>query len=115
MDIRIITDPISRDELRALASKWYGTLLKGVVDIDRETVALGGEWHIDASEILVRDGSRADNVWGFNILVNEPVTTAFEYHSLINLKPAKNHRAMEISDPELRKKIFSIVSKKIIW
>ena len=116
MSIRIIIESISKQELQELANVWYGTLIKGAVDVENETVALGGDWHIDACEVLTGKGSHKDNVWGFNILMTEDgLENAFEYNSMINIKPVHNHKQMEIGPDELRQKIFEIVSQKIIW
>lgn len=115
MEIKIIENPISRQEIKELAEKWYGNLLKGAIDLKNEQVALGGEWHIEALEMPVEKGGNKDDIWGFNILVNEPVDKAFEYHSLVNIKPGLNHKSQEIQIPEIREKIYDIVSKKIIW
>ena len=113
--ILVIDSQINRKDLQELASNWYGHLLKGAVDIQNNLVALGGEWHIDACNVLTDLGGNKETIWGFNILVNENPEVAFEYHSLINLKPSQNHRNMEITDENLRKTIFELVSKKIIW
>ncbi len=41
-------------------------MIKFVVDIEKEIIAIGGELHSDAMEILIEDGSRGDNIWGGN-------------------------------------------------
>jgi hypothetical protein len=116
MSIRIITESISREDLQELANIWYKTLIKGAVDIESGLVALGGEWHIDACEVLTSSGSNKDNVWGFNILMSErSPENAFEYHSMINIKPIHNHKNMEIEFEDVRNKVFEIVSQKVIW
>lgn len=54
-----------------LASAWYGDMIKGVVDIEREVRALGGEYHMDANVILVEDGSKQDCIWGLQYTVEQ--------------------------------------------
>jgi hypothetical protein len=115
MEIKIIEKSISRPDLQELSRHWYGGLLKGAIDLKNEKIALGGEWHIEALELLVLNGGNKDDIWGFNILVDEPMEKAFEYHSLVNIKPIHNHKSQEIQFPEIREKIYNIVSKKIIW
>jgi len=57
MNIKIISQPITRLEALALAKEFYIDMVKGVVDIDREIIALGGEYHMDANTILIEQGS----------------------------------------------------------
>ncbi len=57
MGILLILDSISREELIDLAKEDYEELIKGVVDLKREVIALGGEMHSDAEALLLQDGS----------------------------------------------------------
>ena len=113
MDIRIIREPISSSELEELAQAYHHRLVKGVVDLEREVVALGGEWHIDANNVLIQDGSEQRSLWGFNLYPQERGDNAIEYISLINIRPAQGNRAMELMDNTLRESIYAIVRKLI--
>ncbi|MDO8664960.1 MAG: DUF5674 family protein [Candidatus Liptonbacteria bacterium] len=64
MNIKIITAKISRAEAKEIAKEFYGDMVKGVVDIERELIAPGGEYHMDANMVLVNSGSEQKNVWG---------------------------------------------------
>jgi hypothetical protein len=50
--IEIIRTGISLDDLRMLASQSYNDLVKAVVDIEREVMAIGGELHSDEEGLL---------------------------------------------------------------
>ncbi|OGG56722.1 hypothetical protein A3D71_00415 [Candidatus Kaiserbacteria bacterium RIFCSPHIGHO2_02_FULL_55_20] len=113
MEILIVREPVSEETLDALAQAWHGTLVKGVADVGRDVVALGGDWHMDANNILIADGSQQENVWGFNIYPKERSDSALEYISLINIRPAQGNKAMELADEALRGKIKEIVSKLV--
>src|SRR5437870_52054 len=52
MEIRVIRDAISRDELRAMAKVQFGDLVKAVVDVERGIMAIGGELHSDEEAVL---------------------------------------------------------------
>lgn len=52
MEIRIISDKISRAELYTIAQERYGDFVKAVVDIERRIMTLGGELHADAGSIV---------------------------------------------------------------
>lgn len=109
MDIRIIKEKISKKELEELAKEFYVEMVKGVVDIERDIIALGGEWHIDANQVLIQDGSKQENLWGFNIYLDKRI----EYVSLINIRPAQNNRTLEVEDPKIREKMFVIINKLV--
>lgn len=113
MEIKIVTETISQAELTELARGWYVDMLKGVVDVEREILALGGEYHMDANVCLIENGSRQNSVWGFNIHLNRPRADWIEFTSLINIRPAQNNRDMLIEDGKLREKIRTIINKKI--
>lgn len=113
MDIRIIRDKITKLELEKLAKEFYVEMVKGVADIERDIIALGGEWHIDANSILIEDGSKQNNLWGFNIYLNKPKESRLEYNSLINIRPKQGNRNMEIENEEIKNKIFDIVNKLV--
>jgi len=45
MLIKIIKDKISKAELAEIAKNQFGDLVKAVVDIEKEIIAIGGELH----------------------------------------------------------------------
>lgn len=113
MNIKIVRDKITKSELEELAKEFYVEMVKGVADIERDIIALGGEWHIDANSILIEDGSKQNNLWGFNIYLNKPKESRLEYNSLINIRPKQGNRNMEIENEEIKNKIFDIVNKLV--
>lgn len=111
--IIIVKDKISRKELIEMAKTFYITMIKGVVDIDNEIVAFGGEYHIDASNVLVQMGYKQSNIWGFNFVFDKPNDSAIEYISLINIKPSSGNLEMEVVDEDIRNKMKRIILSKI--
>lgn len=112
MDIRIIRNKITKVELEEVAKEFYVEMVKGVADIERGIIALGGEWHMDANQVLIADGSSQPNLWGFNVYLNKTKGERVEYNSLINIRPGIN-KGMEIESEEVRNKIFEIVNNLI--
>src|SRR3989344_8346737 len=110
MKIKIVREKISKNELEELAKDFYGFMIKGAIDIDREIVAFGGEYHIDANSVLIQEGSRQENIWGFNIHIHKlkDLSDWLEYTSLINIRPNQENKTMKIQSEELRKKIKKI-------
>lgn len=111
MDIRIITKPVSRNVAKEIAKEFYVDMVKGVVDIERGIIALGGEWHMDANAKLIEQGSRQDVVWGFNFYHDD---NRIQYTSLINIRPGQNNRKIEIQDEELKRKMEQVIRKLIV-
>ncbi|HCB35025.1 MAG: hypothetical protein A2W52_02360 [Candidatus Taylorbacteria bacterium RIFCSPHIGHO2_02_49_25] len=109
--MRIIEKPITRTEAREIAKEFYGNMVKGVVDVEREIIALGGEWHMDANSLIIESGSRQDTVWGFNFYTDDG---RIAYTSLINIRPAQNNRKIEVEDEMLKGKMERIIRKLIV-
>lgn len=111
MGIKIIKNPISEKDLLEIAKDFYTDMIKGVVDIEREILAMGGEYHIDANTVLIENGSKQENIWGFNWYFNKASDERIEYVSLINIRPAQGNRAMEVQDAFLRDNMKIIIFK----
>ncbi|MEK7144892.1 MAG: DUF5674 family protein [Patescibacteria group bacterium] len=110
MEILIVHEPVSEETLKALAKEWHHTLVKGVADIKTGFVALGGEWHMDANNKIIENGSDQKDLWGFNIYPKERRDAAIEYNSLINIRPMQGNRSMEITSEEKRKAVRRVVA-----
>lgn len=113
VNIKIVEDKISLRELREIAQEFYTTMVKGVVDIEKEIVAFGGEYHADANEVMMENGSRQNDVWGFNVYFDRPRESWIEYISLINIRPKAGNMEMEIQDKNIRDKMEAIINSKI--
>ena len=111
MDIKIINKKISEIELRDIAKVFYVFMIKGVVDIEKEILSMGGEYHMDANNILIENGSIQKNVWGFNWYFEKSNDDRIEYISLINIRPMQGNKTMEVQDIALRDKMKSIILK----
>jgi hypothetical protein len=111
MNIKIVNKKITETELREIAKDFYGEMVKGVVDIEREIMAMGGEYHMDANTVLIENGSEQKNVWGFNWYFDKTENERIEYVSLINIRPAQGNKVMEVQDINLRDKMKAIILK----
>lgn len=113
MEIKIIEKQITKDELQKIAAKWFGTMVKAVVDLGKNIVAIGGVMHADAEALLIGQGSKQDDLWGINLYPNEKDDNFIKYISLINISPRRKNLDMEIQDPEIKSKIRKLVDKLI--
>jgi hypothetical protein len=114
MNIRIITKPITRAEAKEIGKDFYRDMIKGAADIERGIIALGGEWHIDANNVLTEDGSKQSDIWGFNIYPDKVGAERLEYVALINIRPAAGNFDMYIKDKKIREKIRVLVEKFVL-
>ncbi len=110
MEIFVSRVPVDEKMLHAIGEAWFGDMVKGVADMRRGVIALGGEWHMDANVKLIEDGSSQEDVWGFNLYPDKRGDAAIEYVSLINIRPRQDNRSMEIQDAAVRKAVRSIVA-----
>ena len=111
--IVVIEARIAPALLRRLVDAWFGDMVKYVVDVSRGVIAIGGEMHADAGGVLLERGSRQEDIWGANYLPGQGPDGCIEYTSLINIRPARGNRGMEVEDAALRDRIreltFSLV------
>ena len=114
MIIRVVEDTIKVDELREIAKEYYVDMVKGVADISKEIIAVGGEYHMDANMKILENGSIQADVWGFNIFFDRSQDERIEFTSLINIRPLAGNRSMEVEDESIRKKMRDIINRKII-
>ena len=57
MSIHLLTEKISRVELKTIAQESFEVMVKAVVDVEKGVLALGGELHADANVALLARGS----------------------------------------------------------
>jgi hypothetical protein len=109
--MKIIKKPITVSELNKLAQQRFGNLVKAVVDVKKEIMAVDGELHADEEALLLEKGSRQENLWGINLYPELKGADFIEFDSMINLRPSVNNMTRGIDDPKIRKKIVKIVNK----
>lgn len=113
MNIIIIKDRVPKNILEQVAAETFVSMAKAVADIELGIIALGGELHADGEAELLKQGSKQENLWGFNIYPEQPREDRIEYISLINIRPSKGNKSMEVEDQAIRGKIKEIVDRLI--
>lgn len=107
----ILDKQITRDELSHLAENYYVDMIKGVVDVDRELLALDAELHSDLESLLLKDGSMQESLWGINLYPEVDDEDFLEFDTLINIRPSQGNRSRGIENQEIRERIKRIVDK----
>lgn len=114
MSIKIIKDKISLEELKELAKNQFGDLVKAVVDVENEIMAIGGELHADEEVFLNEQiGSKRENTWGINIYPGKSGEEMIEFDSMINIKPQYDNRSRGVENAQTRDRVIKIVKKLI--
>ena len=111
--IVIVRQRIDRAELARLVAAHFGDMVKLVVDLRREVVAVGGELHADAEQSLLEQGSRQADVWGANYYPGRGPEGCLECTALINIRPSQGNPAMEIQGDETREAVRLLVERVV--
>lgn len=112
--MKIVTDKILLSELREMAKKMFGNLVKAVIDIEKEIMAIDAELHADQEAVLLTRDSKQENLWGINIYPDIVGIDMIEFDSMINLRPSHGNHSRGVENPKIQKKIIEIVNKIII-
>lgn len=112
--MEIIKDSIKLEELNKMAKNQFGDMIKAVVDIEQEIMAIGGGLHADEEVLLMEEeNSRRENTWGINIYPEKAGGEFIEFDSMVNLKPAFGNKSRGVEDSLIREKIRKIVEKLV--
>lgn len=89
--------------------------VKGVVDINKNLVAIDADMHFQLSDYLKEHaGSKEADMWGFNLwLNNDSPEEILEYDSFINIHNNQLHGyprgGMDIQDPDIQSKATEVI------
>jgi Protein of unknown function (DUF5674) len=111
--MRIVTDTLLFEDLEKMAAEGFGDLVKGVVDIDRELLAVDAELHSDLEALLLQDGSQQKNLWGIDLYPELPGDAWIEFDTMINVRPSQNNPSRGVESEATRRKIVQIVNRRI--
>ena len=111
--MKIIEHQIAFDEFARMAAAVFGNMVKAVVDIEREVLAIDGELHSDLEALLIEDGSNPQSLWGINLYPELQGGDFVEFDSMINMRPSQGNRSRGVEDAKTREKIIQVVAKRI--
>lgn len=111
--MKIISKPVLKEKILKEYNHFFKDMIKSVVDLEREIIALDGELHADLEALLIEKGSRQEDLWGINLYLKKPLKERIEYTALINIRPSQDNPSMEVENAKTRKKIKKIAKKLI--
>ena len=89
-------------------------MVKAVVDIEKEIMAVDAGLHADEEALLIENGSSNSNLWGINLYPGLYGNDDFiEFDSMINIRPIQGNKTRSVEDLSIRKKIIAIVNKLV--
>ncbi|MBA3679513.1 hypothetical protein H0W80_05020 [Candidatus Saccharibacteria bacterium] len=114
MEIRLATKPIAIKDIKELAQKQFGNIIKATVDVEKRILALGGELHADEEQFLLEKNSAQKDLWGINLYPAKFGTPEFiEFDSMINLRPSQNNMSRGVEDVAVKEEIKKVVSELV--
>ena len=111
--MKIIKD-ISLAELKTMAEKMYGSMVKADVDVVQKIVIIDMGMHADGEAYLMEQGSKQNDLWGINLHPDDFGTEDFiEFDSMINIRPSQGNPSKDVLDVSVRRQIVSIVREVV--
>lgn len=111
--MKIIDKIISISELKEMSQKMFDDMVKAVVDVEKQIMAVDGDLHSDEEALLIENGSKQQDLWGINIYPDKKDEDWIEFNSMINIKPLQDNRSSEVISPKTRKRIIDIVDNLV--
>lgn len=110
--MKIVKNTIEITKMKEMAAKMHGELVKVIVDIEKNIIAVDAPMHSDLLELLVQEeNSEPQNLWGINIHPDKTGEDFIEFDSMMNLKPGLGNKSRYVENPETREKIIQIIDK----
>lgn len=90
------------------AKEVYEDYIKTVIDIKKNILAVGGEYHIDCENVLLKSGSSQEDLYGGGYRVS---TKEIEFMAMSNYKPALGKTSYEIMDENVRQQLEKLTKE----
>jgi hypothetical protein len=111
--MQILNSKISNKDLIKIAETGFGEMVKAVVDVELELVAIDAELHSDLEALLLENGSNQNNLWGINYYPELDNDDFIEFDSMINIRPNQGNRSRSVEDESIQKRLIEISKKWI--
>lgn len=105
--MKILDKKIKRSDLKNSQFVMGEEMVKGVVDIKRNLLAIDAEMHADLERFLLDSGSDQFDLWGINLYFDGDLV---EFDSMINIRPSQGNRSRSVEDEATQKRILEVVS-----
>ena len=93
------------------AAEDHDGYIKVVVDVEKNILAAGGKRHVEGEELLLKNGSKQDNLWGGGLDLE---TKEIDFDSMINIRPSLGNSSREVLSQDLRQKMEKIIKELLM-
>ena len=112
--MQIIANPTSLIQLWDTREIDFTEMMKIVVDIQQQILAIDGDMHADLEQLLLENGAQQQDLWGANVFPLKEKCDQLEFTSFINIKPSQGNRSMVVQDSGVKELISLIVDKLLV-
>lgn len=105
--MNILTQKLTPTALKDSKFLMGGEMVKAVVDINKNLLAIDAELHADLEKHLLENGSNQFDLWGINLY---PDDRLIEFDSMINIRPAQDNHSRSVENKDIKSKIIEIVN-----
>lgn len=112
--MKLVDQKITLQELKEMAKRMFGGLVKAVIDVKRRQMVVDAELHADEEQYLLNKGSKQDDLWGINLYPDLKGDEFIEFDSMINVRPRLNNFSRSIENKDIRDTIVTIVNKLVM-
>ena len=88
-------------------------MVKCVADIKKGVIGIDADLHSDLEKMLLESGSAQNDLWGFNLWVEETGDGFIEFDSLINIRSWQGNPSRNILNAEVRESIVKLVRQYV--
>jgi len=110
--MKIIKESLTLNDIKQMAAM-FGNMVKAVVDVEKELIAVDAELHSDLEALLLDNGSKQKNLWGINLYPELVGSEFIEFDSMINMRPSQGNKSRGVDDKATTQKIVKIVTERI--
>ncbi len=112
--MKIINSVISKKDLFNSEVIFDGPMIKAVVDVKNNIIAIDSNMHYELEQELLKNNSKQDDLWGINLYPEQDGVDFIEFDSMINIRPRQNNRSRDVENGEIKEKIIKIINEKIV-
>ncbi|MFZ5366465.1 MAG: DUF5674 family protein [Patescibacteria group bacterium] len=110
MTVLLLEEKPTEEQISQMSEE-FKDYVKVVVDVEKRIISAGGRLHTDCESLLLKYGSRQENLWGGGVGL---LAKKIDCTAITNIRPSQENDSMEILDPALRKRFFEIVKNYFI-
>ncbi|MCX5924190.1 MAG: DUF5674 family protein [Candidatus Dependentiae bacterium] len=113
----VVDQTITVDELKEMASKMFGGMIKAVVDLEKRIMVIDGEMHGDEEFYCIMElESQQEDLWGINLYPSKAKREHWiEFDSMINVRPSSGNKSRKVENVGIQKQIAELVNTLVIY